>query len=167
MTKYLDSESFTIVSADNIDFRHSYARVSKGSKNSSWHGTSIQVVQPLPSLSIQPACTSPVPSTDHDTHELNRKRQAPYSETESPKRRRLHPHKPSQVQSQPHPQEANQGQIHSHEHLSCRDQTGDDNWVYHSVLNFTQSQPTSHIINLPWVFERYREPAHLPQVSEQ
>ena len=54
-SKYLDSESFTIVSADNIDFRHSYARISNGTKNSSWHGTSIQVVQPLPSLSIAPS----------------------------------------------------------------------------------------------------------------
>ena len=44
-SKYLDSESFTIVSADNIDFRHSYARISNGTKNSSWHGTSIQQKQ--------------------------------------------------------------------------------------------------------------------------
>lgn len=44
--------SFTVVSADNIDFMHSYARVFQGKQNSSWHGTSIQVVQPLPSLEI-------------------------------------------------------------------------------------------------------------------
>ena len=49
----LNSDSFTVVSADNIDFLHSYARVYKGSKNSSWHGLSIQVDQPLPSLSIE------------------------------------------------------------------------------------------------------------------
>ena len=46
----LNSDSFTVVSADNIDFLHSYARVYKGSKNSSWHGLSIQVDQPLPLL---------------------------------------------------------------------------------------------------------------------
>ena len=49
----LNSDSFTVVSADNIDLLHSYARVYKGSKNSSWHGLSIQVDQPLPSLSIE------------------------------------------------------------------------------------------------------------------
>ena len=48
------SESFTVVSADNIDFLHSYARVFQGKQTGSWHGTSVQVVQPLPSLeSIQ------------------------------------------------------------------------------------------------------------------
>ena len=46
----LNPDSFTVVSADNIDFMHSYARVSKGS-NSSTHATSIQAVQPMPSLS--------------------------------------------------------------------------------------------------------------------
>ena len=35
-------ESFTVVSADNIDFLHSYARVFCGNQTSSWHGTSIQ-----------------------------------------------------------------------------------------------------------------------------
>ena len=48
----LNSDSFTVVSADNIDFLHSYARVYKGGKDSSWHGLSIQVDQPLPSLLI-------------------------------------------------------------------------------------------------------------------
>ena len=41
MRKWMDNESFTVVSADNIDFKHSFARVSKGTQNSSWHGTSI------------------------------------------------------------------------------------------------------------------------------
>ena len=50
----LEMDSFTAVSADNIDFLHSYARHFKGSKNNSWHGTTVQVVQPLPSLSIHP-----------------------------------------------------------------------------------------------------------------
>ncbi len=52
---YLGTDSFTIVSADNIDFLHSYARVSKGSKSST-HATSIQVVQPQPSLSELSIC---------------------------------------------------------------------------------------------------------------
>lgn len=55
MKHCLTPDSFTVVSADNIDFIHSYARVYKGSSASSWHGTSIQVVQPLPSLSMETA----------------------------------------------------------------------------------------------------------------
>ena len=54
ISQSLDMDSFTAVSADNIDFLHSYARHYKGSNNSSWHGTTIQAVQPLPSLSIHP-----------------------------------------------------------------------------------------------------------------
>ena len=49
--RYLNPESFTVVSADNIDFMHSFARVYCGQQTSSWHGTTVQAVQPLPSLS--------------------------------------------------------------------------------------------------------------------
>lgn len=63
----LDMDSFTAVSADNIDFLHSYARHFKGSKNSSWHGTTIQVIQPLPSLSIHSEPTQQ-PEESHAQH---------------------------------------------------------------------------------------------------
>ena len=61
----LSQDSFTVVTVDNIDFLHSYARVHKGSNNSSWHGTTIQAVQPLPSLSIhsQTAASSTQPTS--------------------------------------------------------------------------------------------------------
>ena len=62
LSHFLDNDCFTVVSADNIDFKHSYARVCKGEQSSSWHGTSIQIVQPRPSLSLQepsPAELSP------------------------------------------------------------------------------------------------------------
>ena len=36
----------TIISMDNIDFQHSYARVFCGQQTSSWHGTTVQAVQP-------------------------------------------------------------------------------------------------------------------------
>ena len=42
--------AFTIVSADNIDFLHSYARNFHGQQNKSWHGTTVQMVQPQPSV---------------------------------------------------------------------------------------------------------------------
>ena len=54
MDQCLNQDSFTVVSVDSINFLHSYARVYKGSTGkTSFHGTSIQLVQPLPSLSEQ------------------------------------------------------------------------------------------------------------------
>ena len=44
-------DSFKIISVDNIDVQHPYAKVCHGTQTSSWHGTSIQQVQPNPSLS--------------------------------------------------------------------------------------------------------------------
>ena len=43
-------ETLTVVFADNIDFMHSYTKVFCGNQNSSWHGTTVQAVQPLPSV---------------------------------------------------------------------------------------------------------------------
>ena len=40
--------SFLMVSADNLDYVHGYARVFSGKQQSSWHGTTVQVVQPKP-----------------------------------------------------------------------------------------------------------------------
>jgi len=51
-SKHSEADGFTVVSADNIDYVHHFAQVCKDSKNNSWHGTSIQSVQPLPSLSV-------------------------------------------------------------------------------------------------------------------
>ena len=50
--KHLKSDAFTVVSADNIDFLHSFSRVFCGNHKASWHGTTVQITQPLPSLSL-------------------------------------------------------------------------------------------------------------------
>ena len=59
LTQFINPDGFMVVSADNIDFLHSYVRVFKGNQNSSWHGTSVQVVQPIPSLSLQFEASGP------------------------------------------------------------------------------------------------------------
>ena len=41
--------AFTIASTDDLDFVHSHARVYCGKQQSSWHGKTIQIVQPQPS----------------------------------------------------------------------------------------------------------------------
>ena len=51
MSGYPDTP-FTIVSADNLDYVHSHARVYCGKQQSSWHGTTVQVVQPRPTTSL-------------------------------------------------------------------------------------------------------------------
>lgn len=48
MSEY-PSTTFTVVSADNHNFLHSYARVYSGNQQLSWHGT-IQAMQPQPSV---------------------------------------------------------------------------------------------------------------------
>ena len=76
--RHMSRDAFTVVSADNHDFMHSFARVFCGKQQSSWHGTTVQVVQPLPSLSsTQDAthteyasitqCSAPQMSVTHTT----------------------------------------------------------------------------------------------------
>ena len=49
--KSLSPDSLTVVSTDNIDFMHSFAQVFCVNQTSSWHGTTVQAIQPLPYLS--------------------------------------------------------------------------------------------------------------------
>ena len=62
--------AFMLVSADNLDYIHSYARIYCGNQQSSWHGTTVQLVQPQPSTLVevpvhQPEESRESPSTTH------------------------------------------------------------------------------------------------------
>ena len=46
LLKDLDTSTFTVATTDNIDFLQSNASVYSGSQYRSWHGTSVQVIQP-------------------------------------------------------------------------------------------------------------------------
>ena len=56
--------AFTLVSVDNLDYIHSYARVYCGKQQSSWHGTTIQIVQPRPTGRVDTCFLS----RDRDAH---------------------------------------------------------------------------------------------------
>ena len=47
LTHSLDKRQFTVVSIDNIDFLQSSAFVYCGDQSRSWHGTTVQAVQPI------------------------------------------------------------------------------------------------------------------------
>lgn len=67
------SKAFTVVSADNLDYVHSYAQVYCGKQQSSWHGTTltVQVVQPQPCTLVDTSdgtCTQSVAEREVVTH---------------------------------------------------------------------------------------------------
>ena len=60
-------DSFMMVSADNLDFVHSYARVYSGKQESSWHGTTVQIVQPQPLGLTDMTQTQGLSSVEHSS----------------------------------------------------------------------------------------------------
>ena len=48
-------DAFTLVSIDNLDFIHGHARVYCGKQQLSWHGTTVQIVQPQPTHLTDPS----------------------------------------------------------------------------------------------------------------
>ena len=76
--------AFIVASADNLDYIHSYARVYCGNQQSSWNGTTVQLVQPWPSKlldNVSPAETSTHTQATNTENELIRHPQTPASAT--------------------------------------------------------------------------------------
>ena len=80
-----NARALTFISADNIDFLHSYAQVFCGNQQSSWHGTTVQAAQPMPSMHVQREEEHPKSSPQYS---LGLKRAALKTTTPVPKVRR-------------------------------------------------------------------------------
>jgi hypothetical protein len=72
LCEMLPQDVVTLVSTDNADFLQSHAAVYCGDQSRSTHVTTIQVVQPVPSLKLTPAITAASKSTPHPTLQLKR-----------------------------------------------------------------------------------------------
>ena len=97
LLKGLDDKSFTVATTDNIDFLQSHASVYSGSQHRSWHGTTVQVVQPQQKLKTiitepeevarmdmstpQPSTTILLPTTQNSPTSTRTSRDQPMAST--------------------------------------------------------------------------------------
>ena len=113
VTSNLQKNTFTIVYVDNIDFLQSSALVYCGDQSRSWHGTTVQAVQPFVSGS---ACSTDNDSGQHITqsptssplHKKTKRRSRTMSESTCFQDLLNHssfelPHLPLSLKGRPHP----------------------------------------------------------------
>ena len=81
-------DAFTLVSADNLDFVHSHARVYCGKQQSSWHGTTVQVVQLQPTRLVD-TCSPSRLTESHAETTTNSETCEPHSSASAPIETRL------------------------------------------------------------------------------
>ena len=108
LLKSLESNVFTVATTDNIDFLQSGASVYVGNQSRSWHGTSVQVVQPQQRLIIpvvrphtdqnsilvsppSPVCTAAVTTPPSESIALNPELHIQCSEVSDRQRPRTSP----------------------------------------------------------------------------
>ena len=91
LLKGLDTRTFTVATTDTIDFLQSHASVYAGSQYCSWHGTSVQVIQPEQRLKniVVPSDTSSlslssIASAMHDLGHVSDRRRLRTSPISSP-----------------------------------------------------------------------------------
>ena len=58
-------DAFLLASADNLDYIHSYARIYCSNQQNSWHGTTVQLVQPQPSTLVDVSVQQPEKSREN------------------------------------------------------------------------------------------------------
>ena len=135
----LSPDTFTITSTDNIDFLQSHAAVYCGDQSRSYHRTTVQIVQPVPSLKLPVSSGNQVnteqqQSTQAHPHKTHNKRLLSNSPSNSPhqhgkvgpkRRRRTITISPKKVTSEPRAQQINN--CSSHKNLIL-DNFSETNW---------------------------------------
>ena len=76
--------ALTHVSIDNFDYRFTFARVFCGQQETSWHGTTIQFVQPQPKTLLYASEVNELSSNESSTNQYSREQNSPFENPDLP-----------------------------------------------------------------------------------